>query len=733
MDPTKRWTWAALALCVGLTLLVGAPLLAGRTFAPTDLLSSRPPWGSAHGTDAYVQNRLHQDILEFNTMHGIAADEALKDGRLLLWNPALFCGVPSAGDPQLGTFYPLRPATFALFPPLQALDVFILVHFLAAGLAMFAAAREWGAGGPGALVASATWMLCGQQMVWFKYGSGLVAAASLPLMTIALRRAVDRPGAAGAAGAGALWALGFTGSHPQLSFLALVWAGAFLAARIPAAGWRRIGLLAVSFAAAGAGLAAVQLLPFLDALIGSHKAGTTDSLTYARPWRVPLLLATLFWQRAFGSPLDRVDMVPSWTGSNFFEFQGYVGLLPLALAAAAWGRSRLLAGTALATLVLAVFYPAWWIVKTVLPFVSVLVPHRLFLFSFAMALLAGLGFERLLRQPPGRRWVLAAGLGAAGVIGAGAVGALRSSTWISLGNPAYFSLALAAALAALAWRGLASGLAAPAKAALATAAVLGDLLPGFLAYNAAHGPPPPEPPALARLPREERVVVQLESPYYRFAFRNYLLMYGRSTPGGYASLFPRRYAELAEALGGTVGDRSVEFDAGDERAFRLLNVGAVLTREGERRVEPLPRAWLVGRAEVVTDPAERRRRLADPSFDPASTALLEEAVPDLPGHAAGRVERRGEGVYHVASEAPALLLVSESYDGGWRCDVDGRPARILRANHALRAVALAPGTHTVRFEYRPGTVRLGAWVSGLTLAALCAGLGLRLRALRRNP
>jgi hypothetical protein len=59
--------------------------------------------------------------------------------------------------------------------------------------------------------------------------------------------------------------------------------------------------------------------------------------------------------------------------------------------------------------------------------------------------------------------------------------------------------------------------------------------------------------------------------------------------------------------------------------------------------------------------------------------------------------------------------------------VDGLPAPILTADHALRAVYVGPGLHTVRFSYEPLSLRLGA---ALTLAALLALAGLLLGARR---
>jgi uncharacterized membrane protein YfhO len=83
----------------------------------------------------------------------------------------------------------------------------------------------------------------------------------------------------------------------------------------------------------------------------------------------------------------------------------------------------------------------------------------------------------------------------------------------------------------------------------------------------------------------------------------------------------------------------------------------------------------------------------------------------------------------IAVEAPraGLLLCSESNMRGWTATVDGRPAPILDANYAFRAVEVPPGSHTVRLRYRPPGLYAGLLLTGLGLIA--SGLGIRSRAI----
>ncbi|HYF00346.1 MAG TPA: hypothetical protein VEJ18_15605, partial [Planctomycetota bacterium] len=662
MPPARRGLLMCFALSAGLTALVGRDVLGGdRTFVPTDLLTSRPPWAPPESDDSRVQNRLHLDVVEFFAMNAVEARRDLEAGRWPLWNPAVLGGFPVFTDPQVGTFYPPRAVLVALFEPARSIDLFILLHLFFIGPAMFVFLRHRGLSEGAALFGALGWMLGGQSLIWFKYGCGLVAAVFLPLLALALDRAFDGRSPRWAAGAGALWAAMFAGSHPQLSFYALVWAGL----RTVSA-WRSIGpkptvRLALLFGGAGMAVAAVQLLPFLDLLANSQK-GIVASTSFSRPGRAPGALLLLLWPRAFGSPLDRLDVTTPWLGENFFEITGYLGLLPLALAPLAGRRAALYWAAAGLNLALATIAPLWWILRE-LPGLQAMVPHRLFLFGFAGIVLGAMGLDSALRDGLPRRLLGLAAAGAGAVVLAGLAGWMRGATWVSLANPPYAALALAAVTATAALVVLAGRLAPEWRAAACGAALAVDLLPFFLAYNASHAPMPPPAPAVAALPRDARILVDTPSAYWKATFRNYASLSGHETPSGHASQYPRIYTEMTRALGA----QPSALRANHARALRALNVGWVLTPEGARAVDALPRAWLVGRAEVLPEKAGRLARLADPGLDLGTTALVEEPVNLAEGEPpSGTVERISAFEYRVRTSKTALLVVSETWDAGWK-------------------------------------------------------------------
>jgi hypothetical protein len=157
-----------------------------------------------------------------------------------------------------------------------------------------------------------------------------------------------------------------------------------------------------------------------------------------------------------------------------------------------------------------------------------------------------------------------------------------------------------------------------------------------------------------------------------------------------------------------------------------------------------PRAWLVGKVLTVTEEealgALHSSRLADGSaFDPARVALVEEphgfAAQALDGDATARVTYLSDGQMEVETKAnaPAFLVTSDVYYPGWEVTVDGAPARLFQTDYVLRGLPVPPGTHRIRFEFRPRSFYRGAFVSAACLLLLGATVfGMNRKATRRT-
>jgi hypothetical protein len=76
----------------------------------------------------------------------------------------------------------------------------------------------------------------------------------------------------------------------------------------------------------------------------------------------------------------------------------------------------------------------------------------------------------------------------------------------------------------------------------------------------------------------------------------------------------------------------------------------------------------------------------------------------------------------VQASGPGELVLSELDYPGWTVDMDGAPGKVDRVDGVLRGVALAAGSHQVKFEFKPGVVTLGLAAAGLGWAIVLVGV-----------
>jgi hypothetical protein len=161
-----------------------------------------------------------------------------------------------------------------------------------------------------------------------------------------------------------------------------------------------------------------------------------------------------------------------------------------------------------------------------------------------------------------------------------------------------------------------------------------------------------------------------------------------------------------------------------------------------------PRAWAVHQARVIppATAAERPRVMerllfqgdalwSDPGrpvFDPRTTALVEG---DDPRRLVGALDRPPPGapetvvvrdVTPTRVEVDAtlagrgLVVLADAFAPGWRLEIDGEPAPILRVHRLMRGALVASGRHRLVYTYEPLAPRLGAagTLAGLVLAGI---------------
>jgi hypothetical protein len=649
--------------------------------------------------------------------------ECLARGDPFLWWPQQYTGVYLHGEGQGGFLHPLQWLGYRLLPLPAAFELELLraPAFAFAGLALFLRARRLPAAA--SLLGALVFAFSSFSLLHFIHPNLVGVWSHVPWCLLAIERYLGaaQPAARALAG-GALVLL--TASqlllgHPQGVWLALLVEAPY--ALWAARGRARPAELWPLAAAAllGCGVAAVQVLPTLDALARSARARESAAFA-ATPALAPADLAQLVAPYLFES---RVAGGISW------ERAAWPGAVPLALAAWLWLRRRALgSGRGLAGFAAALTLLGLWLALgdagglyralRALPGLDALrAPARhVALAQLGLALAAAVAFADLARvaQPLAwrRLWPLAVPPLAGAALLAAAL-ALAPALGLELAaSPARLAagpllLAAACALVAAAARGR-----APALPALVALAALD--LGAYGLWAAAREPretlaafaarQPATPPGL-----EARVLAGPPA----------LALRGLRLAQGYLALPPARALALAR---GEDGERET---ARWRNALRVAEVGFAF---GAALDPPLPRARLVTRARVAADANEA---LAD--IDVAGEALVAAPLAleaGAPGRARIARERPGEIRVETAAPGRQLLVLSESYHPGWRASAGGAPCEVLPVYGDFLGCVVEAGEREVVFRFEPPSFFAARWLSAASLAATALGA---LALARRRP
>ncbi len=682
------------------------------------------------------------------------------------WDPWRGFGQPLLADARAALLYP--PTWLNLIvPPWTYQTWFACAHLVLAASGAYSLLRRLGASPPGSFVGGALWLASGPLVSLAGQFHHLAGAAWLPVVQACGLRVLDRPegkGVALLALAVALQVLAGSPDYTAVTGLILVALVALRLFRSWADRSRRLAGVSLG-ALLGLMLSAAQWLPTLALARGSARWG--QGLEGAVVWAVhPLRLAELVVPIRFFDLSLGADLAASlFAGREPYLASIYCGALVLACASGRGHRSVI--GLALLSAILAVgsHTPLYAALVTVVPPLRVLrYPEKLLVVSaMALALLGGFGFDAIAagRVEAARR------ARAAALVMAALAGALL--LWISV--PGARSLpARSGALALGAALLLALRVSPPRQAALLAGFALADLLASHHRINPTApaavfttrpsplqhiGPvedarlyvydyslrfpaagaerPGAERYALARVPEGWRpdaglvlgVLDYMNPPTAeRWGVRG-------SFDGDIVDLYPSHLRRLVDRL------REVEGDAGHARLLRAGGVTHALTlhdaafsRDLELRAtlpglfrepirvfavpSPLPRAYVVGGARIADDEAAGRI-LTSADFEPEREIVLSSGTQVAARAVVARIDvlqwKPDRLELALGLDQGGFVVVTEAFDPGWRASLDGRPAEILRANLAFRAVAVPAGEHRLEMLYVPPGLRAGAAVS----------------------
>lgn len=679
--------------------------------------------------------------------------ECFWNGELPLWNPYNNCGLPLLAQWNTLLLYPLS-LIYLLLPLPWSLNIFCLAHFWLAAAGMYFLARRWTGSEFASAAAGLGFIFSGVMLSCLKWPNNIAALGWMPWVVLAVDRALGRSWRKVAVAA-LVGGMQMLCGAPEIIFLtwilcALLAAHAFCTERP----WNfGIPLRFGAIVALVAGLAAAQLLPFLELMGDSQR---DESFAHAQ-WPMP----PWGWANYF-VPLFRT--FESYHGVHAQPGQYWISTYYVSLALAMAGICGLIQSRSSKFRLMGVL--------TVLS-IWLAAGERGGLYSWAHDHIPGLGLMRF----PVKFVVLAAFL--LPLLGAHGVSVMLSSTpkkpllpWvgglilamvagIALFNelkpfPAPVSICTGNAL----WRGvfLIAGLAcllrlqrqAPERRRLAALGFTLVLVLDGLSHAPWQNPAAPHwvydgttaeihpKPNLgsgrAMISPEAAFIIdhlKLDLPSEDVLasraslYCNVNLLDRIPKVDGFFSLYPRPLAEVVDALyAGTNRPPAGILD--------FLGVGAVQEKGSwqrwEKRAGAAPLVQAPRTLVVVTNAA---REILSESFNPREAAFLEEAAEAFDN---SEVEVMNLAVdsqslaFSVKTGGRALLVIAQTWEKNWRAEVGRQPVPILRVNHAFQAIAVPPGVHQVTLRYTSGSFKLGSVVSGLSalIVAILSLFGARL-------
>lgn len=719
----------------------------------------------------------------------LAIAAQLQAGRFPFWNPWINAGQPFLGDTQAAILYPINLILLLLGrSSFRDFEYEIIGHYAIAGIGVYLLASSllsrYRAGRWGALVAAITFTYGGyltsypalqpaviRSAVWLPWVLfGLVRGADIPCYSNRRLRSI-LPALPAYALSGAALAMAVLGGHPQTIFYIFLIAGIFTlylawnkASSARRLAWQPLlgGIVCLFF---GLSLPAAFLLPAVEFAQESVRSKTSYEFT-----------------TSYGLPLKELFalLVPSVGGGGSL----YSGIVPLLLALLAlemaWSARRiqmrhntLLLWLALGVVGLVVAFSGATFVGSIaylfLPGFALFRGHErlVILVNLSIAMLAGEGAamlgsglnRRASRQLRGiARMLLLILAGAVLLLLLMFVTALAPRPegsqidvllihWYFLLPPLVLGIGLIVARSRgirprLVWWIALLGL---IIFDLFSLNFQNDIQDGYVDFGL---PYPPSPAAeYLQAQRTAGNTFRISSESLLPADGSSGMVYKLQDITGSDPLALDRWETFNKIVEGgrklellDVGYIVTKRDLNDSRYERVFSDGAINIY---RVIDPLGRAWFVNKVEVPGDEQATLQRLSEREFDPRTAALLPSSIKGGnpatfdSGSISAIKQSPGELSLQYRAASPALLMISEIYDSGWRATIDGTPLPVLRADYTLMAVQVPAGSHTLSLYYEPQGWKLGLTISlvatGLLVLAVATGLLYRVNPRSSKP
>ncbi|PWJ57213.1 hypothetical protein CLV98_108133 [Dyadobacter jejuensis] len=216
-------------------------------------------------------------------------------------------------------------------------------------------------------------------------------------------------------------------------------------------------------------------------------------------------------------------------------------------------------------------------------------------------------------------------------------------------------------------------------------------------------------------------------------FQSAAASYFHKSLGGYHGAKMRRYQELFE--------RQIAKANPNPGILNMLNAKYIISvdQQGNKVAQQNPDAyghgWFVDSVKIVPN-ADAEMKALD-SLKPNRVAVVDQRFAEnlqglkLQADSTAKISlityKPNELVYESQSAVEGLAIFPEIYYNvrdEWQVDIDGQPAKMIRADYVLRALRVPAGKHTITFRFKPISIEIGSKIdlaSSILLVLLLVG------------
>lgn len=742
----KRWATGSVAAVLCLLIVAFAFLIRSlatpKVLVPADLLEHQIPIAQSR-PDKPPSNPAISDVVEQFYPYQEFLRREIHRGNLPLWNPYVLNGTPFLATTVSMVFSPIHWLLFFLPHPLfYEWSAFLKLWIAGSGIYFFC--RKIGLDHWSAVISGTVFMFCGYNIYFLLFPNSSVSC----LLGWALFAAES------------FLTGGKTKRFALLSFIILL---SILSGHVESAAllgiavaiyatvrdWRRSLFVYIAIALAVLG-SAVVTLPFIEFLLHSStyvlRSYPGGNFFFLPPSVWPAFLIPYF----LGTPINNIS--EPW----YFEGAIYIGILPFFLGSLSLGcRDRM--EYKLPSLVLLVWglsilfgvFPVFDLFTSLPGLRQANHFHIVQICHAAIAVLSGEGVACVSSRRVGMRSMVIAVIGAL-VVGIVAGFCYADPNWNpDAANGRFFFLdrewpwplypvwSIVTLLAIVAFS------AHDAFAIVCWAVIaLNGFVYGFF-FNPVVSPASnlnaPVPSVIAqmqRFPHERMVGIGVGT-----APPNYPMVWNLRDVRGYESLVMQRLPRVYRFLTSSNGD-SHHFVPGVNRSvlnlLKRLGCSLILTPapleapdleqlrgqfpylyriRGVQRVHWADSVVPVGDSETALEHVLRNPQWRVVAIEGLTDEKnwLNSSHANEPGTINWLVDDPDCVLLEVETRSPSWLVLRDSYFMGWEAEIDGKPARIYRADYLFRAVLVPPGIHRVGFFYRPLVFRIGLVISSASI------------------